>query len=178
MNKLKSTGVIRRIDELGRIVIPKEIRRHLGIRDGESLEIFTEENQIVLKKYSKILEYADLSSKLCEIIPSVMDFGMIITDRDKVVSFSDNIKLNLESAVLNSKMLNSIQNRESYESSSYEKIELGEFEIEGYFYIQPIISSIDCLGLIILIKDQIFLKEEKQFARFVAAMIVNKIDIS
>ena len=49
--------MIRRIDELGRIVIPKEIRRHLGIREGENLEIFTEEDRIVLKKYSKMLDY-------------------------------------------------------------------------------------------------------------------------
>ena len=105
MNRLKSTGVIRRIDELGRIVIPKEIRRHLGIRDGESLEIFTEENQIILKKYSKVLEYADLSNKLCEIISSVMNFSMIITDRDKIVSHSDNIKMELKNISLSSKLL-------------------------------------------------------------------------
>lgn len=175
---MKSTGVIRRIDELGRIVIPKEIRRHLGIRDGENLEIFTEENQIILKKYSRMLEYQDLSNKLCEIIPTTMDYAMIITDRDKVVSFSDNIKFDLKNMNLNSKMLSFIQNRENYESTVFEKLEFGEYKIEGYFYIQPIISSIDCLGLIVLVKDQAYLKEEKQFAKFVSLMIANKIDIS
>ena len=50
--------------------------------------------------------------------------------------------------------------------------------MEGYVYIQPIISSIDCLGLIVLVKDKALLKEEKQFAKFVSAMIANKIDIS
>ena len=54
VNSLKSTGVIRRIDELGRIVIPKEIRRNLGIRDGENVEIFTESDSIILKKYNII----------------------------------------------------------------------------------------------------------------------------
>ncbi len=175
---MKSTGVIRRIDELGRIVIPKEIRRHLGIRDGENLEIFTEDDQIILKKYSRMLEYQDFSNKLCEIIPTIMDYALIITDRDKVVSFSDNIQFDLKNVSLNSKMLMYIQNRENYESNSYEKLELKDYEIEGYFYIQPIISSIDCLGLIILMKDHSFSKEEKQFAKFVALMIANKIDIS
>lgn len=175
---MKSTGVIRRIDELGRIVIPKEIRRHLGIRDGESLEIFIEEDKIVLKKYSKVLEYADFSSRLCEIIPSVMDYAMIITDRDKVVSFTDNIKLELKNMVLNQQMLHDIQTRECYESNGFEKMKLGEYEIEGYFYLQPIISSIDCLGLVILMKDQKFAKEERNFAKFVAEMIAQKIDIS
>lgn len=178
MNDLKSTGVIRRIDELGRIVVPKEIRRHLGIRDGESLEIFTEDDKIILKKYSKVLEYADFSRQLCEIIPSVMDFGMFITDRDKVVSLSDNLKLEENNILLDNKMIEYIQNRECYESKSYEKLKFNELELEGYFYVQPIISSIDCLGLIILFKEHPFLKEEKQFAKFVSAMIVNKIDIS
>lgn len=176
--KLKSTGVIRRIDELGRIVIPKEIRRHLGIREGENLEIFIEEDKIVLKKYSRILEYADFSSNLCEIVSSIMDFGIAITDRDKVVSFSDNIKLDLKNVSLNSKMIGNIQSRENYESNAYEKIEIGEYEVEGYFFMQPIISSIDCLGLILLVKDKSFSKEEKLFAKFVSQMIANKIDIS
>ncbi|MCI8575526.1 MAG: AbrB/MazE/SpoVT family DNA-binding domain-containing protein [Bacilli bacterium] len=175
---MKSTGVIRRIDELGRIVIPKEIRRHLGIREGENLEIFTEEDRIVLKKYSKMLEYGDLSSKLCEIVPSTMDLGLVITDRDKVVSFSSNVLLDLSKSEIDNQLLSYIQSRESYESKVNEKMEIGDYEIEGYFYIQPIISSIDCLGLIILFKDQTFLKEEKQFAKFLAQMIANKIDIS
>lgn len=175
---MKSTGVIRRIDELGRIVIPKEIRRHLGIREGENLEIFTEENQIILKKYSKMLEYGDFSSKLCEIIPSSMDLGLVITDRDKVVSYSSNVELELKHNEIDNHLLSFIQSRETYESKNCEKLLVGDYEIEGYFYIQPIISSIDCLGLIILIKDQGLIKEEKQFAKFLSQMIANKIDIS
>lgn len=178
MNVLKSTGVIRKIDELGRIVIPKEIRRHLGIREGENLEIFTEEDRIVLKKYSKMLEYGDFASKLCGVISGIMDLGLVITDLDKVVSASSNVKLNFDSNEIGSKLQSYIQERESYESNSFEKLEIADYEIEGYFYIQPIISSIDCLGLIIFIKDQAYVKEEKQFAKFLAQIIANKIDIS
>lgn len=175
---MKSTGVIRRIDELGRIVIPKEIRRHLGIRDGESLEIFTEEDKIVLKKYSRMLEYSDLSKKICELVPSIMDYALMVTDRDKIISYSDNIKLNLENITLNQNMISNIQEREIYESTSFEKIIIGEYEIEGYFYFQPIISSTDCLGLVILVKDKMYTKEEKLFAKFISELIANKIDIS
>ncbi len=176
---MKSTGVIRRIDELGRIVIPKEIRRHLGIREGENLEIYTEDNNcIVLKKYSKMLEYAEFSLKLCNLVPSTMNLGMMVTDRDKVVSVSDNIELEEDSCEISSKLLEFIQNRESYESSMKEKIIFGNQEIEGYFYIQPIISSIDCLGLILFLKDQTYRLEEKNFAKFLSSMIANKIDIS
>lgn len=178
MNELKSTGVIRRIDELGRIVIPKEIRRHLSIREGENLEIFTEENKIVLKKYSKILEYADFSSKLCDIFSSSMNFNVIITDRDKIVTSSKSLGVDLDAKELDTKLLELIQNRESYESSVSENMLISDTELEGYIYIYPIISSIDCLGLIMFVKNQSFSKEEKQFAKFLAAMIANKIDIS
>ncbi len=56
---MKQTGVTRKIDELGRIVIPKEIRKNLGIRDGETLEIFTSEDSIILKKYFDVRNYED-----------------------------------------------------------------------------------------------------------------------
>ncbi len=173
---MKSTGVIRRIDELGRIVIPKEIRRHLGIREGESLEIFTEEDQIVLKKYSKMLEFADFSLKLCDYISNTMDdLNLIVTDRDKVVSTS--FRDDLVQAELNSQFISFVQSREIYESTSFEKKCFGNVELSGYFYVQPIISSIDCLGLIIFYKQQAYSKEEKQFAKFLMQLIVNKIDI-
>ena len=107
-----------------------------------------------------------------------MDLGLVITDRDKVVSFSSNVKLELKHSEIDQHLLSYIQSRESYESKLIEKMVIGDYEIEGYFYIQPIISSIDCLGLIIIIKDQGFLKEEKQFGKFLAQMIANKIDIS
>ena len=65
---MKSTGITRKIDELGRVVIPKEIRRNLGIRDGESLEIYTDEDSIILNKHSQIEKYEDLGLKLGDLI--------------------------------------------------------------------------------------------------------------
>ena len=67
-NFMKSTGVVRRVDDLGRIVIPKEIRRTLRIRDGESLEIFVDREMIALKKFSKMSDMDDVSKELVEII--------------------------------------------------------------------------------------------------------------
>ena len=65
---MKTTGVVRRIDDLGRIVIPKEIRRTLRIHDGESLEIFVDNEIITLKKYSSLNELANVSKILVESI--------------------------------------------------------------------------------------------------------------
>ena len=86
MNFLKQTGVTRKIDELGRIVIPKEIRKNLGIRDGESLEIYTSDDSIILKKYYEVKKLEDVCDKLCEIIKNIYDVNILITDREKVVS--------------------------------------------------------------------------------------------
>ena len=85
---LKQTGVTRKIDELGRIVIPKEIRKNLGIRDGESLEIYTSDDSIILKKYYEVKKLEDVCDKLCEMIKNIYDVNILITDREKVVSSS------------------------------------------------------------------------------------------
>ena len=95
---MKSTGVVRRIDELGRIVIPKEIRRNLGIRDGENIEIFTENDSIILKKYYRMSTSSDLASNLCELVYNNFNYKIMITDREKIIAcagFSADIKNHL-----------------------------------------------------------------------------------
>ena len=74
---MKQTGVTRKIDELGRIVIPKEIRKNLGIRDGESLEIYTSDDSIILKKYYEVKKLEDVCDKLCEMIKNIYDVNKL-----------------------------------------------------------------------------------------------------
>ena len=100
---MKQTGVTRKIDELGRIVIPKEIRKNLGIRNGEALEIFTNEDSVILKKYFEVRKYEDLSDKLCELIKNIYNVDLVITDREKVISSSN--KEIVENSKLNNKFL-------------------------------------------------------------------------
>ena len=90
---MKSTGVIRRIDELGRIVIPKEIRKTLRIHDGDSLEIFTDNNDnIILSKYSSISVLNELANNIVQAINKVINGEILITDNDKVIAVSSNLK--------------------------------------------------------------------------------------
>lgn len=147
---MKQTGVTRKIDELGRIVIPKEIRKNLGIRDGETLEIFTSEDSIILKKYFEVRKYEDLSSKLCELIKNIYNVDLVITDREKVITASN--KDIVENTKLNNKFLELIDNREMFISKELLTINLG-IDISGYFTIIPIIASSDSLGLVIIISD-------------------------
>ena len=86
---MKSTGVVRRIDELGRIVIPKEIRKNLGIREGENLEIFIEENKIVLQKQMIMDNAKQITEKLVNLVLDIYDINITVTNRDSVVISTD-----------------------------------------------------------------------------------------
>ena len=90
---MKATGIVRRIDELGRIVIPKEIRRTLRIREGDPLEIYTDrEGGIILKKYSPIGELASFAVDFSEALATTLGLTAVICDRDTVLASSGEYK--------------------------------------------------------------------------------------
>lgn len=82
------SGITRRIDELGRLVIPKEMRYNLGIRDGEPLEIFVNDGSIIIKKFSQVENIKSISENLCEIITDICSVEVLITDREKIIASS------------------------------------------------------------------------------------------
>ena len=83
---MKATGIVRRIDDLGRVVIPKEIRRTMRIREGDPLEIFTNGDGVVFKKYSLMGGLGDFSAQLCESLYKTTGKMVTITDRDVCLS--------------------------------------------------------------------------------------------
>ena len=90
---MKSTGVVRKIDDLGRIVIPKEIRRSLRIREGDSLEIYSEGTEgITLRKYSQIENLENMANIYADSFYQVLKYNVIITDTDKIVAVGGNMK--------------------------------------------------------------------------------------
>ncbi len=169
---MKQTGVTRKIDELGRIVIPKEIRKNLGIRDGETLEIFTDENGIILKKYFEVRKYEDLSTKLCELIKNIYNVDLVITDREKVITSSN--KDILENTKLTNNFLELIDNREMFISRELSTMNLG-VEISAYYTIVPIIASSDSLGLVIILSENNI--DYTSLGKLLAKIIADKIDI-
>ena len=97
---MKATGIVRRIDDLGRVVIPKEIRRTLRIREGDPLEIFTDrEGEIILKKYSPIGELGTLAKIYAESLSQTLGCTVCITDTDQVVAASGSGKKELQDHV-------------------------------------------------------------------------------
>lgn len=171
---MKSTGVIRRIDELGRIVIPKEIRKNLNIREGENLEIIIDNNNIILSKHSPLVNIENIITKIKENLSDVINDTIIITDREKVIASSDD--------TLMGKDINSfaeyIDNREIYISKELQSFIIGKDSLSGYFTVIPIISFSDCFGLIIIISENNIKKENELLGKLVSKIISNKIDIS
>lgn len=86
---MKATGIVRRIDDLGRVVIPKEIRRTMRIREGDPLEIYTEKDgEVIFKKYSPIGELGDFAADYAETLAKASGHGACITDRDNIIAVS------------------------------------------------------------------------------------------
>ena len=85
---MKSIGIVRRIDDLGRVVIPKEIRRTLRIREGDPLEIYVQGDTILLKKYSPVAELGDFAQEYAESLSETLGHIVLIADRDIVITIS------------------------------------------------------------------------------------------
>ena len=144
---MKNTGVIRKIDELGRIVIPKEIRKSLNIKDGEDIQIYVEEDNIILKKYQKMLSFKENTQKYLDII-NLLDKGtFVITDKESVIASTD---ISLIDHSINSRVSDLINERKK---DSGKNINFGNVIIESYYYLFPIIVDADAIGSIIVLND-------------------------
>ena len=146
---MKTTGVIRRIDELGRIVIPKEIRKNLRIKNGDSLEIFLESDNIILKKYSQLETIENVSVDYVEAFNSIIKHNIIVTDRDKVIAVSGPLKKKYLGKEVNAFTERSIERRDSF-SEKQKKIFQDEDE-NGYYSFSSIVDNGDAIGSVIII---------------------------
>lgn len=161
---MKATGIIRRIDELGRIVIPKEIRKKLKINEGENIEIYIdEEEKIILKKYSNIKSIKDFVQTFIESIYTSYKYNIIITDTDKVIAVVGNDKKNVINKEISNDLIKCIKDRKTIINKNLLKI-TEEIQIECYYYIGLINVNGDINGLIIFYSDtEIQEKDNKLF---------------
>lgn len=107
---MKSTGLIRRIDDLGRIIIPKDIRRRLNLRNGSELEIYTDNDELVLKKHSELERLYEPASDIVELLRSRLDVGAIVTDCDRVL-VADKRHLIMVDKRLTNRYIKEVENR-------------------------------------------------------------------
>jgi len=112
---MKATGIVRRIDDLGRVVIPKEIRRTMRLRDGEPMEIFTNaDGEVIFKKYSPMGELSDVAGQFAEVLYKTAGAPVLVCDRDHVVAVSGLPKKEVLERRISPALEEMIQQRQPY----------------------------------------------------------------
>lgn len=146
---MKATGIVRRIDDLGRIVIPKEIRRTLRIRESDPLEIFTDrEGEIILKKYSPIGEMSTFAKQYAESLAQVSGHTALIADRDQFIAVSGGGK-GLLGKGLSRDLEDKINNRETVIASKGDRSFIAISADGGEDFVHEAVSPIICEGDVI-----------------------------
>ncbi|MBR7188072.1 MAG: stage V sporulation protein T [Clostridia bacterium] len=158
---MRATGIVRRIDELGRVVIPKEIRRTLRIREGDPLEIFTDhDGEVVLKKYSPIGEIAAIAKDYTDSLHRTLGHVALISDRDAIVSSSGAAKREYVEKALSPEVDHILQNRQQVVlnlSSGARMLPMtGEDRPEAYAsqVITPILADGEIIGGLMLLSRE------------------------
>ncbi len=151
---MKATGIVRRIDDLGRVVIPKEIRRTLRIREADPLEIFTDrEGEIILKKYSPIGELGSFAKEYAEALASASGHSVCITDRDQVIAAAGGIKKDTIGHPVTGQLEEVMNERENVSTGNkkeHVKITNEDADNDHSQVISPILCEGDVIGSVIL----------------------------
>ncbi|MEG0857129.1 MAG: stage V sporulation protein T [Terrisporobacter sp.] len=156
---MKATGIVRRIDDLGRVVIPKEIRRTLRIREGDPLEIFTDrEGGVILKKYSPIGELTDFSRDYAESLQQAIGHIILIADKDAFISASGAPKKDYVERKVSSELEKIMDDRKAVLITDPDKtIPLHNDEEDSKYASQvvaPIIAEGDAIGTVVILTKQ------------------------
>lgn len=150
---MKATGIVRRIDDLGRVVIPKEIRRTLRIREGDPLEIFVDrDGEVILKKYSPIGELGDFAKEYAESLFESIGHVTMISDRDSIITVAGGSKKELLEKSIGSILESCMENRKSIlesNSGTYELVRDMQETFSSYV-AAPIIAGGDPIGTVVI----------------------------
>lgn len=171
---MKSTGMMRRIDELGRIVIPKEIRKNLRIREGENLEIYVENEIIMLKKYSVLKNLTDMATIYVEVVNSLIKENIIITDTDTVIAASGKYKKKLLNKNISDQLLSSIERRENLLENHTKTLKITNEELDVTYSLHTIIVEGDAVGLVLIFSEDEKIDEKIDETCLVAANFLAK----
>lgn len=174
---MKATGIVRRIDDLGRVVIPKEIRRTLRIREGDPLEIFTDrEGEVILKKYSPISELGEFAVEYAETLYETLGTPALISDRDEMLAVAGLSKKDYMNRQL-SPVCEEILNDRTIVTEKMEKsVEWipGQIEQVKSYCIVPIIANGDAIGAVYLLSKVHFIGDVEQKTAETAANFLAK----
>ena len=184
---MKATGVVRRIDDLGRVVIPKEIRRTLRIKEGDPLEIFTDkEGEVILKKYSPIGELSEFATGYAETLAKTTGHIACITDKDTIIAVSGGSKKEFLEQDVSQELEKLMEDKEVYTSKENSdmampitKNDTNEKKNKSQI-VYPIISNGDTIGTVILMSKDSNTKMnevEKKVAQSAATFLASQMEI-
>ncbi|MEK4920383.1 stage V sporulation protein T [Cytobacillus sp. FSL R5-0569] len=177
---MKATGIVRRIDDLGRVVIPKEIRRTLRIREGDPLEIFVDrDGEVILKKYSPISELSDFAKEYAEALYDSLGNPVLICDRDTYIAVAGGSKkdyLNKSISVLVEKTM---EDRSSVLVTQSSEISIVDNHTESVasYTIGPIVANGDPIGAVVIIaKDDTIGAVEQKSVETAAGFLARQME--
>lgn len=154
---MKATGIVRRIDDLGRVVIPKEIRRTLRIREGDPLEIYTEKDGgVIFRKYSPMGDLQDFAGQICESVGKSTGRIAAVSDRDVIIALSGAPRRELMDQRNSQDLENLMEQRKIYHYSPG-GIKLPVVEGSQKYYLAsaaPILAQGDLLGCVMLLMEE------------------------
>ena len=184
---MKATGVVRRIDDLGRVVIPKEIRKTLRIKEGDPLEIFTDkEGEVILKKYSPIGELSEFAAGYAETLAKTTGHIACITDKDTVIAVSGTSKKEFYEQGISEELEKIMDEKENYASRDNNNISIPITKNDKWErnynsqIVYPIISDGDAIGSVILLSKDNNTKMtevEQKVAQSAATFLGSQMDI-
>ncbi len=152
---MKATGIVRRIDDLGRVVIPKEIRRTMRIREGDPLEIYTDrEGGVIFRKYSPIGELSEFAAKYAESLYKTSGRPVCITDKDSIIATAGAPKKELNEKPLSSDMEKIMREKTSFICTDGKKLKITDHSDKySLGVVSPIIAEGDAIGNVVIMSD-------------------------
>jgi len=169
---MKATGIVRRIDDLGRVVVPKEIRRTLRIREGDPLEIFVDrEGEVILKKYSPINELGDFAKEYAEALFDTLGHTVLISDRDEFIAIAGGSKKEYLNKKISSLIEKTMEDRTVIVEDSEKSVEFvdGQEDAVSSYVMAPIVANGDPVGCVVMYSKEGKLGEAEQKAAETAA---------
>ncbi|WP_322199813.1 stage V sporulation T C-terminal domain-containing protein [Acutalibacter intestini] len=152
---MKATGIVRRIDDLGRVVIPKEIRRTLKIREGMPMEIFTDvSGGVILKKYSPVGEMSQLAQAYAEALVNLTGLAAAVCDTEQIIALAGPVKKDLLHKPLSPQLEELVQGRRSFVTNSENTVLAAQNVPAAAVAVFPVVSLGDAMGAVMLIKGE------------------------
>lgn len=147
---MKATGIVRRIDDLGRVVIPKEIRRTFHIKEGDSLEIYTDrDGEVIFKKYSPMSELGDFAGQMCESLHKTTGLTTAITDRDTVIAANGPGRHEILGKRISTQLEAIMENRGAFRAEGRAAAAVCEEGGSSVSVACPIIAAGDAMGCVV-----------------------------